>query len=181
MPCYILICCCLTIAEMWMSNLECTVNVLTFHQHLKTFLFSDALGLVPWRYNLSRLNYCPTFSGSWSDFNTWTTLKIHDWFIGWLIDWLLIDYDTIRDAILACARKLTWVGLIYHTETTTKNRKIEKVTSKNRYARSNGKSLRNHAVSPEEEKERLQWGGFAEKGFKSGMKERVGDEKLIIV
>ena len=26
-------------------------------------------------------------------------------------------------------------------------------------------------------KERLQWEGFAEKGFKSGMEERVGDEK----
>jgi len=39
----------------------------------------------------------------------------------------------------------------------------------------------NHVVSSEEEKERLQWEGFREKGFKSGMKERVGDEKLIII
>jgi len=54
-----------------------------------------------------------------------------------------VRYDTIRDAILTCARKPTWIGLIYRTETTTKNCKTEKLKSKSRYVRSNSKRLGN--------------------------------------
>jgi len=64
----------------------------------------------------------------------------------------------------------------------TKNCKTEK--QKTAYARGNRKGLGNHVVSPEEEKEWLQLpvGRICRKeGFKSGMKDRVGDEKLIII
>ena len=46
-----------------------------------------------------------------------------------------IRYDTIRDAIFTCARKPTWVSLIYRTEPTTKKcKKTEKLKVENRYA-----------------------------------------------
>ena len=53
----------------------------TFRQRLKTFLscgpHSLTLSLIPG-------NLFPTSSGSWSDFITWTTVKICDWLIDWL-------------------------------------------------------------------------------------------------
>jgi len=65
---------------------------------------------------------------------------------------------------------------------TTKNCKTGKLKSKNGYATSNSESLGNRVVGPGEEKEGLQWEGFAEKeSFKSGTKERVRGGQLVIV
>jgi len=66
-------------------------------------------------------------------------------------------------------------------ETTTKNCKTEKLKSKSRYVTSNSKGLGNHVVRSEKRKRKAAVGRIAEKGFKSGMEERVGDEKLIII
>jgi len=41
-----------------------------------------------------------------------------------------IRYDTIRDAILTCARKPTWVSLIYRTDRQLKSVKTEKTKSR---------------------------------------------------
>ena len=83
-----------------------------------------------------------------------------------------IRYDTIRDAILTCDRKLTSrVNLIYRTETTTKKRKTEKLKSKKWICSQVTVKVGGIRVfSPEEEKESLRWEGFAEKeGFKPGI------------
>ena len=40
-----------------------------------------------------------------------------------------LRYDTIRDAILTCARKPTWISLIYRTQPTTKKCKNRKTKS----------------------------------------------------
>ena len=88
-------------------------------------------------------------------------------------------YDTIRDAILTCARKPTWVSLIYCTEPTTKKCKNRKKTKSRKQICSeitvnSPGNPRNKYFS--RRKEGLQWEGFAEKeGFKPGKKEWVGD------
>jgi len=43
--------------------------------------------------------------------------------------------DMIRDAILMCAQKVTWVNLIYHTKPTTKKWKTGKLKCKKRIYR----------------------------------------------
>jgi len=55
------------------------------------------------------------------------------------------------------------LNLPHGDDNSTKNCKTEKLKSKSTCVRSSSKNLGNHVVSSEEEKERLQWEGFAEK------------------
>jgi len=50
-------------------------------------------------------------------------------------------YDTIRDAILTCARKPTRVSLIYRTEPTTKKCKTEKTDMLRSIRKQSGESI----------------------------------------
>ena len=102
---------------------------------------------------------------------------------GVLYAYMSLINDTIRDASLTCARKPTWVSLIYRTEPTTKNCKTEKLKSKSRYVRSNSKSLGNHVVSPGRWKRKAAVGRICRKRrFQVwNERERVGDETLIII
>ena len=68
-------------------------------------------------------------------------------------------YDTTQDAILTCAQKLTWAGLIYRTEPTTRSGKQKKVI----WSEVLVNSLGNPWSQSWRRKGRLRWERFAEK------------------
>jgi len=64
-----------------------------------------------------------------------------------------VPIDTIRDAILTCALKLTRVCLIYRTKPTTKYGKKKNYKVENRYAQKCQQTVWGiHVVSPEEDR-----------------------------
>jgi len=97
---------------------------------------------------------------------------------------LLLRYDTIRDAILTCTRKPTWVSLIYRTEPTSKNwekrqtKKIKYILCSEVLVNSPG----NPWIQSWKRKGKAAVEKIYRKGsFKPGMKEWVGDGILIII
>ena len=92
----------------------------------------------------------------------------------WLVAGIRCDailYDTIRDAVLTCAQKLTRVSLIYHTEPTTKSGKTEKVKIKKMdMLRSIDKQSGESVESVLKKKRKAMVGRICRKGrFKPGM------------
>ena len=116
------------------------------------------------------------FNGSGSRWGYWHSHGLHNDAIStvaqrpgdcvWcsaLIKYLAISryatrYDTICCSNVRSKADMSRLNLPHGND----NCKTEKLKSKNRYVRSNSKSLGNHVVSSEEEEEeRLQWEGFA--------------------
>jgi len=85
-----------------------------------------------------------------ADFCTWNITEFNT-----------LVHDTIRDAILTCAQKLTRVSLIYRTEPTTKKWKTGKLKSKKRIC--SDVSVNSPRSQFWRRKGRLQREGFAEK------------------
>ena len=86
-------------------------------------------------------------------------------------------YDTIQDAILTCARKPTWVSLIYRMEPTTKKCKNRKTKSRKQICSEITVNSPGNPCSKylRRRKEGLQREGFAEKDRFWAWNERVGD------
>ena len=90
----------------------------------------------------------------------------------YILDISCSSWDTIRDAVLTCAQKLTWVSLVYSMEPTTKKVENRKVRSKKQICSEMSINSWGNPRSQSWRKERLWWEGFAGKeGFKSGMKQ----------
>ena len=111
------------------------------------------------RMNSSSVDGCwgTPWSGHAVNWN-WRTSRVS-------LDASCTPYNTIRDAILTCARKPTWVSLIYRTEPTTiKSKKQKKLNSKNGYASNSKECGGIHVVNPEEVKGRAAVGRICRKG-----------------
>ena len=89
-------------------------------------------------------------------------------------EWQTDRHDTMRDAILTCNQRLTWVSLIYRTVPTTKQWKTEKLKSKKWMCwQVSVNSPGNPCSQSWRRKGRPRWESVAEKGRFQAWSERV--------